>query len=281
MSAINFRSIATNTALRTILSKLAEIMVAERTNQREALGELSDRMRHLRGRNLLLGTSDEWFASADSTLKIPLADAPEAGETVTLSFDVELSAGTNNFLIYNSGWYGPAGAYATPVNGRVEFTWQWKVSTQGTNNVELWIQRKPDGATSACRYRRIKLERGGTSTEWCRADEDYDASPIAYFDHVETATMSRIIQPGWAPAGAQVVYDQAYKRFFAVSGGKWYGRWIGCEQTGTLYGSASATTTPGSGITPKAGKLYLCRQTGWPYVVIDDSIGLETLSVPI
>ena len=204
MSAINFRSIATNTALRTILSKLAEIMVAERTNQREALGELSDRMRHLRGRNLLRGTSDEWFESADSTLKIPLADAPEAGETVTLSFDVELGAGTNNFLIYNSGWYGPAGAYATPVNGRVEFTWQWKDSTQGANNVELWIQRKPDGATSACRYRRIKLERGGMATEWCRADEDYDASPIAYFDHVETATMSRIIQPGWAPAGAQV-----------------------------------------------------------------------------
>ena len=50
MSAINFRSIATNTALRTILSKLAEIMDAERKNQREALGELSDRMRHLRGR---------------------------------------------------------------------------------------------------------------------------------------------------------------------------------------------------------------------------------------
>lgn len=263
-------SIVTNIALRRVLAKIAEVVAG-----------LRDRTQHLRGRNLLLGTSGEWFESADSTLKIPLADAPAAGEMVTLSFDVELGAGTKNFLLYNSGWYGPAGAYATPVNGRVEFSWRWKDSTQGANNVELWIQRKPDGATSACRYRRIKLERGNIATEWCRADEDYDTSPIAYFDHVEheNTAVTTIIQTGWAPAGAQVVYDQAYKRFFAISGGKWYGRWIGCEQMGTLYGSASGTTA-GSGITPKAGKLYICQQSAYPYAVIDESIGLETLLVP-
>lgn len=266
-------SIVTNIALRRVLAKIAEVVAG-----------LRDCTRHVRGRNLLLGTQPTQISNANYEMaEFKLAEAPADGETFTISMDAKLGSDRTQYYFYNSGGNVPL-VSCKVVDGRVEATFKWvsrNASGSTADNTSVRIYQYPRTGTSASSISHVKLERGNIATEWCRADEDYDTSPIAYFDHEEPAGMSRIIQPGWAPAGAQVVYDQSYKRFFAISGGKWYGRWIGCEQMGTLYGSASATTTPSSGVTPKTGKLYICQRSAYPYAVIDESIGLETLLVPI
>ncbi|MDE5643266.1 MAG: hypothetical protein K2I56_07205, partial [Muribaculaceae bacterium] len=59
-----------------------------------------------------------------------------------------------------------------PKNGRACVTFAWKYPTQGEVNKEMWLQRRPDGATTANRYRRIKLERGCVATRWCPAERE-------------------------------------------------------------------------------------------------------------
>ena len=154
-------SIVTNTALKAALEGVAAAVEGQ--------------IEPLYNPNLLLGTSDEWVETDANPLKLALAEDIEEGETLTLSFDVELGEGNKNFLIYNSGWSGGVQdcGYVTPVDGKARMTWQWKHNTGGSvNNVELWLQRRPDGVTTANRYRRIKLERGCVATRWCPAERE-------------------------------------------------------------------------------------------------------------
>ncbi|MDE5929777.1 MAG: hypothetical protein K2H03_04790, partial [Muribaculaceae bacterium] len=152
-------SIVTNTALKAALEGVAAAVEGQ--------------IEPLYNPNLLLGTSDEWVETDANPLKLALAEDIEEGETLTLSFDVELGEGNKNFLIYNSGWQGSQDCgYVTPKNGRACVTFAWKYPTQGEVNKELWLQRRPDGATTANRYRRIKLERGCVATRWCPAERE-------------------------------------------------------------------------------------------------------------
>lgn len=245
-----------------------------------------EQMQYLRGRNLLRGTMAEKTANNSYQMaEFGLAEAPTDNETVTFSMDVTAGSDRTQFTLFNSGGSVALGNVMVRniSGGRLKLTFPWKsVNSSGTraDNTTLRIYQYPSSGSSASTISRCKLERGSMATDWCRADEDYDTAPVAYFDYVDSTPQSRLLQKGEAPTGAQVFFDTNYKRFYAVKDSKYYGRWPGCALLGTPYGtgySSGSMYSNASGITPIPGRLYICRGTMSPYVQFAAGEALEEL----
>lgn len=162
-------------ALKRAVTLVLEALQAEITSA-------EDKMAHCCGRNLLKKSAVSHVNANYEIANYDLADDLQEGETVTLTLYGSLGSDRTRFQAFNSGGYAAlsrlaefkADGYGRMVS-KTTFKWTKKVSSgQPTpSNKSLRIYQMPNTGTSKSTITKAKFERGGISTDWCPAFEDY------------------------------------------------------------------------------------------------------------